>query len=457
MTAGWNYVMDANRYLGYAKSIESNKITEQSSQHKQDNTPASGGTELDTVLVMGKRPPYQERKDVRFFEYENLRDIADFAADDEQRQAIDEYLGSKNYQYTNQPWHAKPYIRSPGRNLSNIHIGKPMEDTASPINLSNPFSEYYRIVFNEQQRNFIEQTGKSAGTAVLKTLLEPALEVSDLTNAGRNIILGRNEYPTNMSALGEHVQQGAGTGKALLFVGQNVALTAIGARFPKISIGAGTLYGSHTIVSGIQENNPEKTGEGIAVLGGSTLGGYTYGLGRRFKIEWGEGVTNRLYGRNQAGSVITYKVAERTNTIIGKINPTTGHEILGVKYEPTYGQADFIIEGSKPSTRNTLIRPQYYENPGHHDPRGGNVNYNPSKSVLSINHVELWERSILGSDGNRWAVEIKGKTVVYHRFQNDRNGNFHWNGATNGKTLTGVDRSDVGIIPSEIRNKMEVK
>ena len=38
-------------------------------------------------------------------------------------------------------------------------------------------------------------------------------------------------YPTNMSALGEHVQQGAGTGKALLFVGQNVALTAIGARY----------------------------------------------------------------------------------------------------------------------------------------------------------------------------------------------------------------------------------
>ena len=105
---------------------------------------------------------------------------------------------------------------SPGRNLSNIHIGKPMEDTASPINLSNPFSEYYQIVFNEQQRNFIEQTGKSAGTAVLKTLLEPALEVSDLTNAGRNMILGGNEYPTNMSALGDYVQQGAGTGKALL-------------------------------------------------------------------------------------------------------------------------------------------------------------------------------------------------------------------------------------------------
>ena len=111
MTAGWNYVMDANRYLGYEKSIQSNQATEQSSQHKQDNPPASGGTELVNVLVMGKRPPYQERKDVRFFEYENLRDIADFAADDEQRQAIDEYLGSKNYQYTNQPWYAKPYMR----------------------------------------------------------------------------------------------------------------------------------------------------------------------------------------------------------------------------------------------------------------------------------------------------------------------------------------------------------
>lgn len=111
MTAGWNYVMDANRYLGYAKSIESNKITEQSSQHKQDKPPASDGGELINPPVIGKRLPYQERKDVRFFEYENLRDIADFAADDEQRQAIDEYLGSKNYQYTNQPWHAKPYMR----------------------------------------------------------------------------------------------------------------------------------------------------------------------------------------------------------------------------------------------------------------------------------------------------------------------------------------------------------
>lgn len=139
MNAGWNYVMDANRYLGYAKSIESNKATEQSSQHKQDNPPASGGTELATVHVVGKRTPssrhkqnnppasdggelvtvhvtgkrtpYTKRKDIRFFGYENLRDIADFVADDEQRQAIDKYLGSKNYQYTNQPWYAKPYMR----------------------------------------------------------------------------------------------------------------------------------------------------------------------------------------------------------------------------------------------------------------------------------------------------------------------------------------------------------
>ena len=42
---------------------------------------------------------------------------------------------------------------------------------------------------------------------------------------------------------------------------------------------------------------------------------------------------------------------------------------------------------------------------------------------------------------------------VYHRFQNDGNGNFHWNGSTNGKTASGVDRSDVSKIPPEILRK----
>ncbi|KGQ69428.1 hypothetical protein OA57_11670 [Chelonobacter oris] len=56
----------------------------------------------------------------------------------------------------------------------------------------------------------------------------------------------------------------------------------------------------------------------------------------------------------------------------------------------------------------------------------------------------------MASDGNRWAVEnINGKNV-YHRFQNDGNGNFHWNGSTNGKTAFGENRADIGKIPAEI-------
>lgn len=47
----------------------------------------------------------------------------------------------------------------------------------------------------------------------------------------------------------------------------------------------------------------------------------------------------------------------------------------------------------------------------------------------------------------------KDGTTIYHRFQNDGNGNFHWNGSTNGKKASGVDRSDVSKIPPEILRK----
>ncbi|RDF01935.1 hypothetical protein DPV99_04185 [Aggregatibacter aphrophilus] len=60
----------------------------------------------------------------------------------------------------------------------------------------------------------------------------------------------------------------------------------------------------------------------------------------------------------------------------------------------------------------------------------------------------------MGSDGNRWAVDYQKGKVIYHRFQNDGNGNFHWNGSTSGKTIDGIDRNiDIRHVPKDITNK----
>lgn len=86
-----------------------------------------------------------------------------------------------------------------------------------------------------------------------------------------------------------------------------------------------------------------------------------------------------------------------------------------------------------------------YENKGQHDPSTNQ--YKKNKSVLPKNHEELFKRSQVGSDGNRWTVEGKGKKKVYHRFQDDGNGNWHWNGSSNGKTKEG---KEISISPNNI-------
>ncbi|ODC03037.1 hypothetical protein BFW38_05225 [Terasakiispira papahanaumokuakeensis] len=98
-----------------------------------------------------------------------------------------------------------------------------------------------------------------------------------------------------------------------------------------------------------------------------------------------------------------------------------------------------------------------YENPGHHDPSGkGPNNYNSSKSVLPENHEQLWNQSKLAGDGNRWTKVGTGKKAVYHRFQNDGNGNWHWNGSTAGKTSTGKPRQiELRHVPKGIQRGLE--
>ncbi|WP_227681246.1 polymorphic toxin-type HINT domain-containing protein [Psychrobacter alimentarius] len=142
---------------------------------------------------------------------------------------------------------------------------------------------------------------------------------------------------------------------------------------------------------------------------------------------------------------------------IGTINPKSGHKILGEHRVEVGTTGGYIIEGTKPSTKGQLVKTktQYYENPGHHDPKGGsNVSYNNTKSVLPNNHLDLWNESIqVASDPkNRWAIERKNGKTTYHRFQDDGNGNFHWNGSTSGQTTSGASRAiKIKDIPTEIQ------
>jgi hypothetical protein len=94
-----------------------------------------------------------------------------------------------------------------------------------------------------------------------------------------------------------------------------------------------------------------------------------------------------------------------------------------------------------------------YENPGHHDPNGGENPYDPNKSVLPENHEELWKRSVPDpkKGDTRWTKE-GDKNPTYHRFQDDGNGNWHWNGSTKGKTKNNKDRKiSINDIPVEIK------
>jgi len=86
-------------------------------------------------------------------------------------------------------------------------------------------------------------------------------------------------------------------------------------------------------------------------------------------------------------------------------------------------------------------RPDSYENPGHHDETGsGRNNYNRTKETLPKNHKELWEQSrpdLKSPDDKRWTFDGE----KWHRFVNDNNGNWHWNGSSSGQTASGQPRS----------------
>ena len=114
-----------------------------------------------------------------------------------------------------------------------------------------------------------------------------------------------------------------------------------------------------------------------------------------------------------------------------KPNPQSGHEIVA---EISHGdQLDYHLEASKPSLNQKHIQYHYLENDGRHDPNGGILNYDQTKSVLPGNYIELFKNSI-EYKGTRYAMDSNG---AIHQFQDSANGVFHWAGSQAGKTLSG--------------------
>ena len=106
------------------------------------------------------------------------------------------------------------------------------------------------------------------------------------------------------------------------------------------------------------------------------------------------------------------------------------------------GRAADLAMGAKESAKEHPANWDLYTNPGHHDP--GHLPdrvapYNPTKSVLPPNHIDLFNSSVRTPDGSRWAVE-PGRPPVYHEFQQTEPNVFHYTGSTNGVTNSGRPR-----------------
>ena len=107
--------------------------------------------------------------------------------------------------------------------------------------------------------------------------------------------------------------------------------------------------------------------------------------------------------------------AECCDLGIGEINPRTGHKVLASHKIEASSNSDYIIEATKPSAKGKLVntKTQYYENPGHHDPKGGgNVGYNSTKSVLPENHIELWNKSVIPKIDGRLRQKIAKLFII---------------------------------------------
>jgi hypothetical protein len=122
---------------------------------------------------------------------------------------------------------------------------------------------------------------------------------------------------------------------------------------------------------------------------------------------------------------------------VGERTATTRVHNLSVEGVPTYyvaaGRTSVLVHNCPSGVPNEpdVPKPPVYENPGHHDPKGGPNPYNPNKAVLPPDAAEQFANSIEVA-GVRWTKIGRGKKAVYYRYSNDGHGNWHFSGSSNG-------------------------
>jgi hypothetical protein len=95
------------------------------------------------------------------------------------------------------------------------------------------------------------------------------------------------------------------------------------------------------------------------------------------------------------------------------------------------------LGGPDPDTPQEVEPPPTYENPGHHDLKGGPNPYNPKKAVLPPDAQARFADSVQVGR-SRWAKVRSGKSAVYYRYSNTGGNVWHWSGSTNGVDSRGA-------------------
>ena len=127
-------------------------------------------------------------------------------------------------------------------------------------------------------------------------------------------------------------------------------------------------------------------------------------------------------------------------------NLRAGHTVLA-SVSRIISPTDDLVASTKPSTKNMIYKTDYYEDPGHHNPKGGVNKYDQTKSVLPTNHIDLFKSS-REYRGARYAKDANNNIHQFQDTPGDGTG-YHWAGSDNGKTLSG---KIVPLnIPSEVR------
>ncbi|MGP4864151.1 two-partner secretion domain-containing protein [Psychrobacter sp. T6-5] len=133
--------------------------------------------------------------------------------------------------------------------------------------------------------------------------------------------------------------------------------------------------------------------------------------------------------------------------VVGKPHPSTGNIVLA-SVSRVIRPADDLVASTKPSTKNIIYKTDYYEDPGHHNPKGGVNKYDQNKSVLPPNHIELFKTS-RQYKGVRYAKDANNNIHQFQDTPGDGTG-YHWAGSQDGKTLSG--KKVPLVIPSGVKS-----